>query len=249
MKRKAFIALVMAGILFILNGCSHRNSDGVTAPTNFSYADILTEYERLVEYRLSDDFENKWNSGEFFQEGEALRNAFPDEYSEGSSITEKWSNMIVDMTGSFQSPGKEDFGYVLEDINNDGVDELFWVSKDSRILAVFTMRDGRALLLDAFWARYECVITEKKQLFTLSESGAAYTEYILRKLSPDEFLIKEHGFGTNGISTENELIYYEITGDKQVFVNKDRFEILLAEHPFIQGVDWFETRVSFFSNA
>ena len=112
-----------------------------------AYISVLNDYDRVIEYRLDDTFESKYNNGITVEIGDALTNSIQ------SGMLENWSNMLVEMTNGLASPSKSDFGYIVYDLNDDQTPELFWVRSDHEILAIFTLVNNQARLLDAFWPR------------------------------------------------------------------------------------------------
>lgn len=256
--RKCLFVMVLITVLLLTQGC-HDPSDidrtGQTEPSKSigdvsGYSDILMDYETIVSYRLSDAFESDWNEGEYIEESATLTNAKKDETDErathGVSLGEKWSYMIVGMVDGLENPTLKEFGYLFKDINRDAVPELFWVRKDGTILAVFTICDGDVILLDAFFPRYDCVVTNEGELYTFTGGGAAVNQYDIRVLSDGAELVGVHSFGTDWDSAGEGMVYYEIVNSQKVFVDEERFEGLLTEKPFSLGSEWNGSSISFF---
>lgn len=183
MKR---ITALLVCLLILLCGCSEQVKDDSFAQSQSCalYDDIIEDYRNIVSFRLLDDFEYLWNYGEFIELSEPLLNALT---VSGSDLDYRWSNMIVEMPTADST--QSSFGYILTDINDDNCPELFWVRDDHTVLAVFTVHDEQIVLLDAFWSRYVCVITDDGKLYTRSSGGADITDYELRDLSSDGVLI------------------------------------------------------------
>lgn len=212
-----------------------------------AYTDILVDYETIVSYRLSDGFVNDWNEGKYIEESESLINAKKDEMdaraTHGVSLESKWSNMIIEMVDNLQNPTKEDFGYLFKDINGDAVPELFWVRKDGTILSIFTICDGEVVLLDAFFSRYNCVVTDKGELYTFAGGGVA-NRYDIRFLSEDAEFVGVCSFGTDWNPGKDGMEYYEIVDGQKVFVDEAQFHKILSEEPFVSGSRWSESSIS-----
>lgn len=203
----------------------------------YNYEDILAGYEELVAYRLSDPFEADWNDGKPLPENDALRKA-----RQGSNT--EWSSVVVDMTDGLDVPDKGDFGYITKDLNGDDTPELLWVRSDRTLLAIFTTVDGNPKLLDAFWPRYQGVITDAGELYTRAGGGVSIT-YDLQQLTPEGDLSTVHTFGIDGGSAELGPAYYEIVDNQTVNVDEAHFEILLAENPFTFGAGWMDVPITF----
>lgn len=131
----------------------------------------------------------------------------------------------------------ESFGYILTDINSDGCPELFWVRDDHTVLAVFTVYNNRVILLDAFWARYCCVVTDDGMLYTRASGGASIIEYEIKELSADATLTTKAGF-----SMYNDELTEYIDGE-YVPIDNSRFDQLLIEYPFENSQRWLNTEI------
>ena len=216
---------------------------------NKVYTEILEDYKKIVDSRLSDSFEYDWNSGKRIALGNVLLNAKNDELDErstyGNSLDLKWSYMLVDMTDAIENPEKSSFGYFLKDLNDDSIPELFWVRSDGVVLAVFTIHNAQPVLLDAFWPRYKCVITSKDELYTFSSGGAFYNDYDIRILTSEEKLSSIKTFGLAGEASESGVQYYEVVDGAKVSVGEARFNSLLEEYPFISGIKWNDIDIHF----
>ena len=213
------------------------------------YIDILADYEKIVEFRLSDTFESDWNSGRIIAVSDTLLHAQNDENEEratyGLPLNVKWSYMLVDMTDELENPKKSSFGYILKDINGDSIPELFWVREDGVVLAVFAVRDKQPVLLDAFWPRYDCVITNKGELYTLAAGGAGYDNYDIRSLTSSGKLSVVKSFGSEGWSAETGVQYYELISGEKTSISESQFYALLQEYPFRHGSSWEKVYINF----
>ena len=64
-------------------------------------------------------------------------------------------------------------GYALHDLNNDGIPELFILSNNYSIHAIFSLLDGKPVLLDAYWSRNRCEVDKDGTFYNSGSSGAA----------------------------------------------------------------------------
>lgn len=242
--RRFLFGIALLTVLLCLCACNPANPDGQATPGSSAsalpsappqmslYSDILADYRALVEFRLSDSFESDWNSGNEIAFSNTLTQAI-----QGDTVT-RWLNMIVDMKDGLEQSEISSFGYLIHDIGGDATPELFWLREDGTILAVFTVQNDRVLLLDAFWPRYRCVVSDENWLYTQGSSGAAYTDWTVRELTSEGNLRILAQFGTDGESPEAETQYYEIKNATKVSIGEERFQELTLQYPFEMGTSW-----------
>jgi len=199
------------------------------------YENVLLDYANLVTYRLSDEFETKWNANGELPIGNELKAAISDTDAprddDSVPLSARWSNMIVEMPKGLESAGKHDFGYVYWDVNSDHADELFWVRSDGMILAVFTVYNEKLVLLDSFWTRYRCEISESGAFHTVSAGGTAYG-YDVRTLGHTGALAHCQEFGFDSAE------YYSIVQGKKTRITEEDFLKLRQEFSLGQTWPW-----------
>ena len=98
-----------------------------------------------------------------------------------------------------------DYGYILKDINNDGVPELFWVRDDYSLLAAFTISEGKAVTIGAYSSRNKGFVMDTGEIYQYAAGGSELT------------LIKTVG----NYRDEN---YYEIVDGQKHAISKDKFD-------------------------
>ncbi len=198
------------------------------------YKEVIEDYKDIVEFRLSDRFESEWNNGNF---GDY------DKYY-NADIQGNFSYMILDMLDYIDNPSTDSFGYILNDINDDTVPELFWITSDYEfIFAIFTINEGEACLLDAFWPRYKCRSLDSGVIYTMGSSGAAYTTYELRKLDKNSAqLTSVKEFGTDFYDENGSILYYHVSDGKKEYISEDRIDELFLEYPFENGEKWINSK-------
>lgn len=222
MRKKYVIWLVLLALgLF---GCS-KNPQVPASPEDIPepYLKVLSDYRAIIDFRLSSYFEESHNNGESPKISEELTRCIND------GLEYEFSCMLAEMTFCMDHPSRESFGYFLQDVNHDGTAELFWVREDYFILAVFSIQDNRAKLIDALWPRHRMVVTDEGFLYTRSSGGADYTEFEMRRIEGNGELSTIFAFGIEGKS------YYEITDGKKENISQARFEELLRLYPFEDG--------------
>lgn len=213
------------------------------------YKTLLKDYCTIVDFRLSDNFEADWNSDYALELSDDLQRLLLDSDNssvEGNmSLAANWSNMVVEMVNGLSDASPEDFGYILCDINNDAHLEMFWVRKDGVILCAFTTRRGQLVLIDAFWSDHRCIVTGCSALYTVTTGGAGYCSYNIQELSPDGTLTTIVSFGTEGLSLENQVMYYKVVGSHKQQIDKDQFAQLLNEYPFSANSTWLKQEITY----
>jgi len=209
-----------------LNGEREPDRSHVAVPE--AYTAVLQDYKELLDFRFSENFNEDFNNGIMVELNPKMQQDLE------KDIPGDFYYMYVEMDEAKDCDSPDDYGYVLKDINDDGVQELFWVGKCHTILAVFTIMNGQAELLDAFWPRYMARMTEDGYLYTQGSGGAAYTQFDIYKLLPNSSVLERRiGFAQDG-----EDVYLEWVEDKQVTITQERFEKLQQQHPFEHSVEW-----------
>ena len=80
------------------------------------YESVIKNFKKIVEMRLSENFEENWNNGEY-------RNTYEGYYDD--SIMGDFDIMITEMLLPGDNVTSSSYGCVLKDINGDDVLELF----------------------------------------------------------------------------------------------------------------------------
>lgn len=251
MMLKRCLMLFCISVLIVLCGCdngaensSNKHSE-VKSAVKFSdapeeYRELLSDYENIVDFRFSKDFENEYNNGKFIE----LRSTLKEELDSHTEESAHWYDMLVEMPYGRKFNSKDSFGYILKDINNDGVLELFWVNEDHFTLAVFTVKDGKAHLLDAFWPRYSCVVTDSGLLYTAGSGGASVTQFTIRELNENSEFNTLVQFGTDGVDDNNLDVFYKVKDGTKNNITEKQFEELLSAYPFENGKTFEETPIT-----
>ncbi len=227
---RRIIALTMI-VTLLLCGCS-RSQIETAAPTVLPedipelYDAILSDYRTIVDFRLSSNFETAYNNGDDPEISTILTNCID------NGLEYPFGNMLVEMTAGMDDPSEEAFGYVLQDINQDGIPELFWIRKDHFILAVFSIQDNQVKMIDACWSKHKMIVTDEGYLYTQSSGGADYTTFQMLKLESNGALSEIVEFGREGMSC------YEITDGKKKRIDETRFQELRSIYPFDEGAYW-----------
>ena len=186
-----------------------------------AYDDIISDFERIIEFRLSDDFHIEWSEGNRIIYSDALKKAL-----EGNKVSYQWTCMIVEPPLYDEDFNASGFGYILYDMNNDGIMELFLVGGNHTILAVFTLVNEEPVLLTAFWSRHRGVISEEGFLICNGSSGAADNTYYVYSLDLNGNLDLQYGTKSES-NYSNESVpvnYYIIEDGDENLVSFEEYE-------------------------
>ena len=249
MKKFLLFLLVIISFCFIVTGCQTKQSNNKTINNNhgdttqyidvpLEYSEVLNDYKNILEFRFSENFYEEYNNGNLVDLSEKLKNDIDRTVVISSTpvkIGKHWWYMVVEMDSLLDTEGSiNDFGYLLKDINNDSVKELFWVDRDYNILAIFTIVNGKAELVDAFWPRHRAVITNCGDIYLRMSGGADITYFSINTLEKNSSKYNEkHFFAIDGWDEVNNRNFFfeKINGDKKQ-IEQNRFQELLILYPF-----------------
>lgn len=194
------------------------------------YRTILSDYRRMVDYRLS----SHYLGGTLPEISSTLQNALeePPMTHRGTYYpSTRLGFMLTEADYYGSSLTIDSFGYSLWDMNGDGTPELFWLRDDGCILAVFTIYQDELLILDAFHSRYDGWITEDYRLATRISGGASSTKILVYDLSNSgDMLTVIRGVSLSSLgSIPNEIVYHEISGCEVIPITEDQFYALSEE--------------------
>ena len=218
-KKYFLIGLCVLGVCLIVSVLIYFSdfSHDSKSSTPEEYSETLKIYKKIANSIISGEFEKDYNAGKF--------------PSLNSKLDYEWSCMLAELNiwsfGSMEKT-KDSFGYVLKDINGDGIQELFFVLHDYTILAAFSRIGEEANLLDAYWPRHRCMLLDSGELYTFSSSGAQDFEYKIQKLDKDGRALSDIlQFGSE------EGSYYKIVEENEDKISDKEFEKLRMEYPDI----------------
>lgn len=201
-----------------------------------SYESILETYKKLIEIRpnpyqfLWDHWEEWENSllsepvlPLFSFASEEAKNEFyhlaylANEYHPDGWMEYEWYTTNATAT----------FGYTYRDLNADGSDELILLTEDYKLLAIYTMKDGKPMRVEDVWGRrLSCTIDEQNRLHLFGSSGAANSTEKVCVLGKDGTLETIVEYGINGVDENNNLIYIKVVDDQFVTITKEECDAL-----------------------
>ncbi len=150
-----------------------------------------------------------------------------------SELDEEWYNKLSNAALTLRPEEIMSYGYQYIDINKDGIDELILTTNDDySILAIFTLSNGKPVLLDAFWNRYHGHIDSDGLLHTGGSSGwdrSISRVYRLPSGSDKLELIAE--IGSDG-HIDDKIIFYKLDNGEKVSISKEEYLALLNSASF-----------------
>jgi beta-lactamase regulating signal transducer with metallopeptidase domain len=97
----------------------------------------------------------------------AARISQSDSSADFSDMDDPWSQIAPDAMMSTRN-----FGYALRDMDSNGTPELFLLTSDGSVWAMYTFIDGSAKLLGTFWPRNSCVLDSSDIIYINWSNGA-----------------------------------------------------------------------------
>ncbi|MBR4881960.1 MAG: hypothetical protein IKU19_08490 [Clostridia bacterium] len=219
---KKIITILLCGIMMLsLFACTQSDKSPA------SYTDLIVKLDETVHGMFADDFEDKLAEG-----------AYP---SPTGELSEKWMETLYDAKADFRNVDENAFGYKLIDINSDGVSELFFMRSDERILAIFTMYEGKPCMVDCYDRDYRGVIRDTGEVYTLTVREDGGYDYKIYTLNPSSGgLYNTVAFGLEG------YIAYEMIEGSVYTTSSDRINELQEEYPFEMSEVFTELKFNLF---
>jgi len=235
------VLLIFSLIVALLCGCTASNQpteDPLSSTENATaiekksipqeYFCLLQDYLEIIYFRLSASFEKEYNNGFFPDISDTLENQLYNNSKE-SVLPNHWWCMIADMLDNINNPTVSSFGYVLKDLNGDDSPELLWTSANcEKVFAIFTIDQGKAVLLDAYWQKHKAIVLETGEIWTMSIGGTNIFEYkccLLDQRNSTSLNI------TLCFGYEKED-YFEEKNTNRFLISKEKFNVLKSESPF-----------------
>lgn len=197
------------------------------------YEEILNDLSNVVKYRISDTFQNNWP--EEIEYSDSLKKAL--EMHENNYV---WDCMIVELPMSEDAYTFEHYGYILYDINSDGIEDLFFVRADHSIAAIFTYSENEIVLVTAFWSRYRGVVSSDGLLLTTGSNGAMDNRQYAYSVAVDGILIPEYGVRSesNHSTDPVSVNYYKYENDQEIPVLYEEYEEIRSKIKIEQSTFW-----------
>ena len=209
--------------------------------TETVYADLTSDYKKLIEFRFSDGYGEKWqdklHSVRFSDTFRGMISSFMTD-----DRTDVISQMIEGLDDTLSPKEIGDFGTILFDLNQDGTPELFWVRRDHSILAVFTVHGGEAVLLDTFWPRHKGYVSGDGELYGYGSGGEKDLRCSVYRLTEEGKLEAVKGFssGIDYFGDPTQVNYFETAHSQRKSISSSRFEELSKQYPQELSDSWLK---------
>jgi len=253
---KKYIAFLLCLIMLIsLVSCGEtKNNTDLTSNTENQNKDIqdsdysnektptsLEIYKPVLEvYRLAvDELKDLYSFVNVNPQGSAS-----ELFGLEPSTEKEWFLGIIDAIYFFYGGhGEEDktsphhklsCGYAIKDLNGDGVDELVLLTDDYMVCAIFSITDGKPILLGNYRTRHSAWIDEKGWIHENGSGGADNSMNAVYKIADGGAsmeLIAE--FGTNGhewIGDTAYTKYYKLVNGEKVSITESEYFALNEQY-------------------
>lgn len=124
--------------------------------------------------------------------------------------------------------GGQGLKFVFIDLDNNGIDELLPLI-DNGVTAIFTHNGEKAVLLDAYWGRYEVKGIKDNEVLVFAYGGAGGEAYYVFAVNGTEINLTEELALERDFSSDNsEETYYHIVGEEKKTLTKEQFDEKIA---------------------
>lgn len=225
MRKGRFVGLLLCGALITLAACGKNDAKRDDKVDNSS-TNVSVESTALVEdAKTSQSNESETKEKEL---NLAYKKIVDDTYTfisefDGSQTISDGQNGIAEIVGNERAYGKSnddiksEIGYTLVDINSDGNDELIFAEKNdlqenNRILAIYTLKNNKAVLLADGGIRDSYYLLNDNMIFNTGSAGATYTIWGLYEInSSNDALEATDFYFTEYNDSKNDWYWYHNT--------------------------------------
>lgn len=138
-------------------------------------------------------------------------------------------------------------GYTLYDVDGNGIEELIIADTgegvwDNRIMLMYTLHDGKPVLLIDGWARNSYYLLKDNTIFNEGSGGAAYTVFATYRMAEDGINLDLIDYYYSGYYGDSEWGWFHNTTGE---MTEDESEIIEFEdeNTFINMMDGYYAQV------
>lgn len=125
-------------------------------------------------------------------------------------------------------------GYAIKDLNGDGIEELVLLNNDYKISVIFSMEDGKPILLDNYIPRGSCWIDGEGLLHVNGSGGADVSSNTVYRIAEGggslEMVIE---YGLNGHEWIDDVAvtkYYKMVDGEEVAITEAEYQELSKQY-------------------
>lgn len=143
------------------------------------------------------------------------------------AIVEKWDDQIIVDAGFEPWEFPNDLntsGFVYQDINSDGIDELFILRNNAAIepiIAGYTLVDGHPVRLFSSWARNRYYLCLDGSLYNTGSNGASYAVHYIFDLRDSQLEVREGVLSGDCIEDNGEKLSWFLVDERADFSYTD----------------------------
>lgn len=118
-----------------------------------TYDAILETYRTIITLKWEDSYRNwwtPWTDGEFDRIYRFVNNETYETYAKLFYATWMYRTSAAEFSFLYLEDAKYAYGYAKKDLNGDGVEELILLTGTYDVIAIFTVKNGKAVMLDHF---------------------------------------------------------------------------------------------------
>lgn len=200
---------------------SETTTDNINSEANeqisvfATYNSTISIYKKAVENALLFDLQ---------KEADGTYNAM---FEFTSKKEKEWYHKIFKSCLAYRSKSNRCYGYSISDINDDGIDELILMLEDYTILAIFSMYNGKPVLLDSFTSTYNGYISADGQIYTHECHTPTTTVQRVYQISETFDCLKQISeMGTDHLDLERGTGCYKLAGSEKVAITTKEYNDL-----------------------
>lgn len=172
-------------------------------------------------------------------------------------IVEEWDlekKHSLGFVEPYYIPSSLEDGFVLKDLNADGVDELIVLSRgyfrdtmEAFLTAIYTLKDDQPVLATESWTRSRKYLCADGSIYEEGSNGAAYAVYEIDELIGSEFVLRE-SVRSDDVE-QNQIGWFLLTEemdypiDRSLMITEEEAQRRIAEYQqtITRDIDGFTT--------
>ncbi len=141
---------------------------------------------------------------------------------------EEYLDSPLEEIGFVEHPRDGKLAYAVIDINKDGIPELLLGTvdglKDSAPNSIFTLKDGKPILVVSFWSRSLGVIAADGTIYSVGSGGAAHTYLSSFRLDKNaDTLTQLTDIHSDYSLSEEKVFFVEVVDNRDHYITEKSF--------------------------